>query len=367
MPLLLLLLLLLTVAPASGQRPAAAADSPRPQEPRDFPYARLPVTFGSAAPGVELAGELTLPADSTARAALVLISGSGPQDRNEDLGPAMNHRPFLIISDYLTRAGYAVLRYDDRGVGASGGTFAGATSADFADDARGAVHYLRQRPELAGVAVGMLGHSEGGIVAPLATVAGAAVDFLVLLAAPGMGMDSLLLEQRRLIAGRAILPDDAVMEAAFGYVRRHPERDSAAFASGLRDTILATLPMLDSTVRGAITDPAAFADAYVGQLGGAWMRYSMAYRPEEILGRVRVPVLALNGTLDTQVAPANLAAVERALRAGGNTDVTTALLPGLNHLLQPATTGRPGEYARIPVTVAPAALQRITDWLGARY
>ncbi|THH40448.1 alpha/beta hydrolase family protein [Neolewinella litorea] len=347
--------------------PQITPDTLRPQEPVDFPYFRESVRFPGGADTVELAGELTLPTDAPARALAVLISGSGPQDRNQDLGPVINHRPFLVLSDYLTRRGYGVLRYDERGVGGSTGDFFGATTTDFAEDAAAAVAYLRGRKAFRDVPVGLIGHSEGALVAPMVAAAQTpSVDFLILLAAPGLPLDSLMLDQRQMIAGQTP-PDQPVIRGAFTYVKQHPNLDSAAFVRELKDTILTLLPRLDSTIRKSIYDPATFAATYARSLSSPWIRQFLSLDPTVFLERVRVPVLALNGEKDTQVGINNLEAVAAALDRGGNPDFTTVALPDLNHLLQPALTGHPNEYGSIMTTLDPRVLQQLTDWLDARY
>ena len=337
----------------------------RPQDPADRPYQRQEVTFPGGATDVVLAGEITRPADGPPRAGIVLVSGSGPQDRNEDLGPVINHRPFLVLSDFLTRRGYAVLRYDDRGVAESTGNFATATSADFADDAAAAYRYLRdQLPE--GTPTGLGGHSEGGLILPLVARAEQAVDFLVLLAAPGLPIDELMAEQRRLV-GKGEDPLEPVQMATTAYLKQHPDQDDAAFRAGLNDTIIATIPELPEAMRAAITDPNAFAKTFVNAYAGPWMRYFFAYDPEPALAALRMPVLAINGEKDVQVSPANLTAIADILATAGNEAVATRLIPGANHLLQPAETGLPQEYGQIELTIDPAVLELIADWLDARF
>ncbi|PHK99025.1 alpha/beta hydrolase [Neolewinella marina] len=353
-------------AEGGGDFTPLVSDSLRPQDPTDFPYRREAVRFPGGAPGVELAGELTVPDSGAIRAVAILLTGSGPQDRNEDLGPHINHRPFLVLSDYLTRRGYGVLRYDDRGVGESSGRFSGATSADFAADAAAAVAYLRHLPDVQHLPLGLIGHSEGGLIAPMVVASGAAVDYLILLAAPGLPIDSLMLEQRRMIAGQTT-PDEPVVRGAFTFVRRHPELDSATFVAGLQDTILSLLPQLAPPVRASISDPELFAATYARGLSSAWFRYFLSLDPADYLSQVSVPVLALNGEKDLQVSPGNLTALEESLTRAGNLEVTAIVLPGLNHLFQPATTGHPAEYGAIETTLAPEVLQRIADWLDNRF
>ncbi|MCP9236442.1 S9 family peptidase [Lewinella sp. JB7] len=352
--------------PAGYPTVTGEASGARPQEPTDFPYANHEVTFPGGASGVEIAGTLTLPAAGPPRALLLLVAGSGPQDRNEDLGPPINHRPFLVLSDYLTRRGYGVLRYDKRGVAESTGDYARSTTRDFADDAAAALAFLRGMPDIGKLPTGILGHSEGGIVGPMIAAESADVDFLILLAAPGLAIDSLMLEQRRAITG-TVLPDEPVLSLAYTFTKENGQLDSAAFAEGLRRAVVNALPELPESLRRSITDPETFAKAYVDALSPPWMRYFFTINPASYLRQVTVPVLAVNGTLDRQVDPANLAAIAAALRGAGNRDVAVQLLPGLNHLLQPATTGLPAEYGSIETTIAPEALDLIGQWLDERF
>ena len=341
--------------------------STRPQEPTAFPYTREEVAFPGGAQEVLLAGELTLPESAPPAAVIVLVTGSGPQDRNENLGPPIDHRPFLVLSDYLTRQGYAVLRYDDRGVGKSTGDFAAATSGDFAEDAAAAVGYLRRRPEFKEIPLGILGHSEGGMIAPMVAMASTEVNFLILLAGPGVAIDSLMLDQRRRITG-VTAPDEPVLRAAYAYTKAHLDEDSLAFADGLEAAIFAAIPRLSEAMQSSIVDTTAFAAAYLQAVRSPWMRYFLAFRPAEYLEKVTVPVLAMNGLNDTQVAGTeNLEAVGAALARAGNEDVTLVPLPGVNHLFQPSETGLPSEYSKIETTIDPDVLQRIVAWLDARY
>ncbi len=339
----------------------------RPQEPTTFPYSREEVIFPGGAEDVTLAGELTVPESAAPEAVLLLVSGSGPQDRDEHLGPPIHHRPFLVLSDYLTRQGYAVLRYDDRGIAQSTGDFSASTTADFAEDAAAAVGYLRSRPEFREIPLGILGHSEGGLIAPMVAMASSEVNFIILLAGPGVGIDSLLLDQRRRVSGMTS-PDEPVLRAAYAYTKAHPDQDSLDFARGLEGAIFAAIPSLSDAVRGSITDTTAFAAAFVQAVESPWMRYFVAFRPADFLEKVSVPVLAMNGLNDTQVAgEENLEAVGAALARAGNDDVTLVPLPAINHLFQPSATGLPNEYGQIETTIDLAVLQRIGAWLDARF
>lgn len=341
----------------------------RPQEPKPpFPYRQEEVSFGSAA-GVRLAGTLTLPAGAGPFPAVVLVSGSGAQDRDEEL---LGHRPFAVLADHLTRRGIAVLRYDDRGVGRSTGRFVDATSADFADDARAAVLFLRGRSEVAPGKIGIVGHSEGGMIGPMVAVRTPEVGFLVLLAGPGIPGDSLLMMQARLIAQASGVPAATIERSGRAQARMF----AAVRAGGDSAALRARLRRIGSEVISGLTEeerreaqitPAAM-EANVQQVSTPWFRYFLTYDPRPTLRRVRVPVLALNGSLDLQVPPKeDLAAIAAALREGGNRDVRTIELPGLNHLFQTTTTGSPAEYATIEETMSPSALNAVSAWILERF
>ena len=350
------------VAFARGQSTAAAGPRARPQLPHaPFPYRTEEVRFANPrASGVTLAGTLTLPEGRGPFAAAILITGSGAQDRDETI---FGHKPFAVLADHLTRAGIAVLRYDDRGVGASTGAQAGATSADFATDANAAFAFLAARPEIDRRAIGFIGHSEGGLIGPLATVDNEDVAFLVLMAGPGTNSRALMEAQRRAI-GQA-----AGMSAA--------ELDRSAPIQDLLFTEAAapgSAAEAEARLRAALTDermqaagvPPATRDGMIQRMLDPWFRYFARYDPAPVLARIRVPVLAINGALDRQVVPRdNLAGIRAAM--AGNRDLTAIELPGLNHMFQTARTGGIGEYAEIEETFAPAAMATISGWIKARF
>ncbi len=339
----------------------------RPQEPKPpFPYDSEEVTFGHG--DISLAGTLTLPEGNGPFPAAVLITGSGPQDRDESL---LGHKPFLVLADHLTRAGIAVLRSDDRGVGGSTGSVRNSTSADFAEDAIAAVEFLADRTEIAADRIGLIGHSEGGMVAPLAVVRGADVAYLVHLAGPGVPTSQLLPKQ----AERVALASGTTAEAA---------TSQAALIRELFDVLEADLS--ENETRERLTDigrrQIALQDTGDEKITEQeieeeiseqmevvltpWFRYFAAYDPGPVLSKIEVPVLALNGELDTQVdAKQNLGGMEVLL--AHNKDVTLVSLPGLNHLFQHAETGSPAEYASIEETFAPEVLELISQWILERF
>jgi len=332
---------------------------PRPQEPtRPLPYEELALTIPGGAKDVALACTLTKPKAGGPFGAVVLATGSGPQDRDESI---LGHKPFLVLSDALTRAGLAVLRCDDRGVAASTGRFATATTQDFAQDALAAVAWLRARPEIARDRVGIVGHSEGATVAAIAAAGSRAVAFIVMLAGPALPGRDIEHLQRAWVARRAgeresdIAETRAKWDEAYGIVAAEP--DDAAAKARLR----ALYDGLPAAARADVDRGGGF-EAAASQLLAPWHRAFLALDPRTFLRRVRVPVLALDGERDMQVPPdANLPELRKAL--AGNADVTISELPGLNHLFQPAKTGAPSEYGEIAETMSPAALTLIRDWL----
>lgn len=352
--------------PLNMGRAAPPAVPKRPQEPQPpFPYRSRDVSFESVA-GVRLAGTVLLPQGNGPFPAVVLVTGSGPQNRDEEL---LGHKPFLVIADYLARHGIASLRYDDRGTAQSTGKFSTATSADFADDAEAAVQFLQVQPGIARHHIGIVGHSEGGLIAPMVAARSTDVAFIVLLAGPGIPGDSILLLQTALISAVSGVPDgtvrrnNALNRRLFTAIKA--SRDSADAALRIQQVsaqVIADLPAGEQAL--ATRQVAALATAYLSP----WMQYFLRYDPVPALRGVRVPVLALGGTLDLQVPhKENLSAIEAALQAGGNRDYRAVTLSGLNHLFQSATTGSPAEYASIPETFSPGALATIGDWINARF
>jgi pimeloyl-ACP methyl ester carboxylesterase len=338
----------------------------RPQEPKKpYPYRDKEVTFTNPEAGITLAGTLTLPKSGGPFPAAVLITGSGPEDRDEAV---FGHRPFLVLADYLTRRGIAVLRYDDRGVGKSTGNFAAATSVDFASDAKAAVAYLKTRKEIRVDKIGLIGHSEGGVIAPMVAAESKDVAFIVLMAGTGVPGDQIILEQAALIAKAMGTSEKEVQEArtinrkAFDIIESG--KDSATVASELRTLLLSAANT--SAPTDTQTNEARI-NGQIKQITSPWFRYFLTYDPRPALRKVRCPVLAVNGEKDLQVSPKqNLPEIEAALREGGNKDFTVRELPGLNHLFQTATKGTPGEYAKIEETISPTALTLIGDWILER-
>lgn len=339
----------------------------RPQLPvKPYPYNEEEVTFENKNANIKLAGTLTFPKGGGNYPAVVLVTGSGRQDRDESL---FEHKPFLVIADYLTRNGIAVLRYDDRGVSKSTGNYSAATTEDFASDALSAVEYLKSRKEINSKQIGIIGHSEGGMVTPIAATNSNDVAFIVLLAGPGVSGKDIIIRQTELILKANGTPDDEIKkdinqaEEAYEIINNTP--DSSAAYQKLKN-------MFDKEVAGLSEEDKKKPEyseqnfnQQIATLLSPWFRFFLKFNPQPILENVSVPVLALNGGKDLQVDPEqNLPEIEKALKVGGNKNYKIVELPGLNHLFQKANTGAPSEYGQIEETFSPDALKIMGDWIN---
>ena len=335
------------------------------QEPiRPFPYSEEEVMFENG--DVTLSGTFTKPKNGKIYPVVILISGSGPQDRDEAV---LGHKPFLVLSDFLTRKGIAVLRYDDRGFGKSTGNFSEATSTDFALDVESATNYLISRDDIDKNHIGLIGHSEGGLIAPMVASRNKNIDFIILMAGTGIRGDSLLLLQQELI-GKSIGMTNAqlrssnkINKGAFSIIVENKDKNEvdAELTSYLKNT-LSSIP--DAELPTGISKDSSFIKTQVNILTNPWMRYFLSYNPATALEKVTCPVLAINGSKDLQVpAKENLSAIENALQKGGNKNITLKEFPGLNHMFQESETGSPTEYAQIEQTISPVVLEEIYNWI----
>jgi len=341
----------------------------RPQEPKNFPYVQEEVKFVNSKDSVTLAGTLTLPKDKKAGKIVILVTGSGPQNRNEEI-KQFHHSSFLVLSDWLTRQGIAVLRYDDRGIGSSTGNFKKATSADFAKDAAAAVDYISSRADLKGMEIGILGHSEGGMIAPMVAENDSRVKFIVLLAGPGAPIDELMTMQSRKIQELNKVPQNIIdlnvtaQRRAYAYMKTHAYKSNAAMESELQQIMEEEIGKYPAEALEGST-PKAMAQQQVQSFLTPWFRYFICYIPAEHISKVKCPVLAMNGTLDMQVdAQQNLPAIEAALKKGKNKKYEIVPMPGLNHLMQKAPTGNPDEYGQIEETMNEAAMKKVNTWVN---
>lgn len=348
--------------PLTLTRLAPGAQAARPRRPQEEAIASAPLPYRTddlafanpSAAGVKLSATLTLPKGPGPFPAVLLIAGSGPQTRDENL---LGHKVFLVLADCLTRQGLAVLRYDKRGIGRSSGDASAATTADFASDAAAAVAYLRSRPDVDPRRVGLIGHSEGGEIAPMVAAKDPSLAFIVMMAGPGVPGRELIPEQgRRIALANGASPAEADRLSAL-------ERLAVDAVAGAKTSSEAKVKVR-AVLDGADPKPSPqVADAAMQMAALDWMRFFLAYDPAPALREVQVPVLALNGSLDVQVPPSqNLPPIRAALAA--DRDVTVIEMPGLNHLFQHAATGSPAEYGGIEQTLAPELLQTLSDWIG---
>jgi pimeloyl-ACP methyl ester carboxylesterase len=339
----------------------------RPQEPvKPYPYRSEEVTFANAAHKITLAGTLTLPQKGDKFPVVVLITGSGPQDRDETFS---GHKPFLVLADYLTKQGIAVLRYDDRGVGKSTGNYTQATSKDLATDVASAVAYLKTRADIDPKKIGLAGHSEGGIIAPLvANQLKKDVAFMVLLAGTGTsGLEVNVMQAKEFRPFK--VNDEAKYEKA---VRKAFELASAKgdikeVRKKLKAYYVDNLGVIFPPLLGASPMQAnQVIDQVVKKATSRWSRFFNSYNPADEIAKVSCPVLSINGSKDTQVpAKVHQAGIRQALIKGKNKDFKVVELPGLNHLFQECETGKMNEYSKIEQTFAPEAMKLVGDWILA--
>ena len=334
---------------------AELAPPRRPQNPmKPYPYREEEVTYKNPAASIALAATITIPQGKGPFPAVLLMSGSGPHDRDETL---MGHKPFLVLADYLTRKGIVVLRADKRGVGKSGGDYSKAVMADFASDADAGVAYLKTRAEVDPHKIGLVGHSEGAIEAPMAAVHNPDVAFVVMMAGTGVPGNELLPEQARLIeqgAGRTpseIDKDLGQQHDMLATLEQDKNKDQAAVEKDLREKLTGKMPDAQLTMQlKVVTSP--------------WFRGLLDYDPAPTLAKLTCPVLVLNGSKDLQVPPEqNLPPIRKALEAAGNKNFEIDELPGLNHLFQTASTGAISEYGQIEETISPIAMEKVARWI----
>ncbi len=338
----------------------------RPQTPQPpFDYDSEELKIKNEAGNSVLAGTLTTPAGAGPFPVVVMISGSGPQDRDETI---YGHKPFFVIADHLAKAGIAVFRYDDRGVGQSQGVFTTATSADFASDVNAILDRLKKHAKVDPQRIVLAGHSEGGIVAPMVASARDDVAGLILLAGTGVDGEKITLSQSRIIAAGAGAPpeilqiQDQLLVRLFARIEQQQDFDQA-FLDGLVEELTQALPEelresanLEALVRQS---PA--------KLDSPWFKFFAAHDPGKVLEKISCPVLIVIGEKDTQVDPKlNLPPMKAALARAGNEDVEVREMPGLNHLFQKCENGLPTEYLQIEETISPEVLDLIADWLGQR-
>jgi hypothetical protein len=344
------------VFPLVLEKRTTPVDYTRPQDPvAPYPYQAEEVTFSNEGAGITLGGTLTYPESDDSLTAVILISGSGAQNRNEEV---MGHRPFLVLADHLSRAGIAVLRYDDRGVGESGGDPQTATSADYATDVEAAIAYLNSQQLVKIHHIGLIGHSEGGIIAPMVAEKNTDVDFIVMMAGPGCRGDEILMQQTE-----AIMRAKGMNEQSLAQLL-NLNRSLYDLVINAGQTEEAEAQMKQLLISAGLGEQESIAQA--AALLNPWFIFFLSHDPVPVLEKISIPVLAINGDLDLQVLAAlNLPAIEKALISGGNQQFTVKLFTGLNHLFQHARTGLMDEYSTIEETISPEVLDFISTWIGA--
>ena len=334
----------------------------RPQEPQPpYSYRTEDVKFSNEKAGITLAGTLTLPQEGSKFPAVILLTGSGPQNRDEEL---MEHKPFLVIADYLTRNGIAVLRFDDRGTAQSEGDFKSSTSFDFATDGEAAFKYLKTRKEINPKKIGLLGHSEGGIISFAITAKNKDIAFVVSLAGTGIKGDSLMLKQVE-----AISKSQGVAEA--NWEKEKPalrkrfalltqDKDASEIEKELREEVQKSAPyMLNNEAMQKQME------SQIKAMTTPWYLYFMRYDPATDLKNIKCPVLVLNGDKDIQVdATVNVKAIKESIESNGNKQVTTKVYAGLNHLFQHCRTCTLNEYGQLEETISPEVLHDIAEWIA---
>lgn len=338
----------------------------RPQEPKPpFSYYTEDVVFKNEKAGVTISGTLSLPSNSSIYPVVILISGSGPQNRDEEL---LGHKPFLVLADYLTKQGIGVLRYDDRGVSRSTGDFKTATTNDFAQDVRAAVAYLKSRKEVS--KIGLIGHSEGGMIAPMVAAHNNDIAYIVLLAGPGTRCDELLLKQQELIgkangeSAKDLALGKEINTKIFALINKHKDQSKLNKAiTKYLNTILKKHP--EALPKDKSADQ--YIDEEIKSISSPWMLYFLRHDPTPFLRKVKCPTLALNGAKDLQVPSMdNLTAIKNTLTKAGNKAVTIKEYSDLNHLFQHCTTGSPVEYPTIEETMSVEVLQDVVKWIKDR-
>ena len=335
----------------------------RPQEPQPpFPYRSEEVTVRNERDEINLAGTLTLPEKGTKFPAVVMVTGSGAQNRDEEI---MGHKPFFVIADYLTRNGIAVLRCDDRGTAASQGTHATATNEDFATDTEAMVNYLRSRKEINAKKIGIIGHSAGGIIAFIVAQKDPSIAFVVSLAGAGVRGDSLMLKQVELISKSQGMPD-AVWQGMKPSIRNRYAilQQTDKTPEELQKELYADVTKTMSPEQLKDLNTIQQLSAQISSMTSPWYLHFMRYDPAQDLKKLKCPVLALNGEKDIQVdAAMNLAAIQERITGNGNKNVTVKAYPNLNHLFQTCEKGTLAEYGQLEETINPEVLKDIIEWI----
>ena len=338
----------------------------RPQTPsKPYPYIEEEVSYINKIDGNKLAGTLTLPSAKGKFPAVLLITGSGAQDRNETI---LGHQPFLVLADYLTRRGIAVLRVDDRGIGGSELGNRNVTSRNYAGDVLTGVEYLKTRQEINPKKIGLIGHSEGGMIAPMVAADSKDVAFIIMLAGLGQTGEEIIYKQDELSV-KSNVSDPVVVAQIMPAIKNllailKSDADNQLAVKQINEAFTTQLNEIPENNKADFNSFTNSIKTGLPSLMSPWFRYFLAFNPRPILQKVKVPVLALNGENDTQVpAKENLEGINEALKSTGNKDFTVKSFPKLNHLFQTSQTGLVEEYGTIEETTAPIVLETISNWI----
>jgi uncharacterized protein len=335
----------------------------RPQEPKSIiSYDVEEVKYSNLTADATLAGTLTVPRSEKPSPAVLLIAGSGPIDRNETV---FGHKPFLVLADHLTKQGFVVLRVDKRGIGQSTGNYDVATTEDFAADALAGVEYLKTRKEVDAKQIGLIGHSEGGLIAPMIAVRSNDIAFIVLMAGPCVTGEEILYAQEALISRAMGVTEEQIshqcdfQRRVLSVIKNESDLEKAEKLLGeIVAKQLANLPEEEQQTSAKIME------AQIKRCNSKWLRYYLTCDPATSLKQLRIPVLVINGELDSQVSPEqNLPVAAKILEEAGNRNYKIIKFPKLNHFFQTCETGSVLEYGKIEETIAPAVLDTLSDWI----
>jgi uncharacterized protein len=338
----------------------------RPQEPKaPFPYTIEEISFLNPIEKNKLSGTLTLPGGKGPFPAAILISGSGQQNRDSEV---FGHKPFWVIADYLSRNGIAVLRFDDRGVGDSEGDLEHATSENFADDVIGGIQFLMSRKDIHPKKIGLIGHSEGGMIAPIAASKSMGVAWMVLMAGLGTSGEKVLIDQTELISRASGMSEELIAVSLktntflYDIIKNveDPNHRKEQLLVGLQESFNSN----PQTAELEEIQKNQLIEAQLNMISSPWFAYFLNYQPEKFLTGFKKPVLVLNGTLDLQVPyEANTQGIKKALEKGGNKKVTVTIFEKMNHLFQNSETGNLSEYEENETTFEREALEEILRWI----
>ncbi len=338
--------------------------SARPQEPKGaISYGEEEVKYSNLTEDAILAGTLTLPRSEKPSPAVLLIAGSGPNDRDETV---FGHKPFWVLADHITKKGFVVLRVDKRGVGQSTGNYSVSTTEDFADDVLAGVAYLKTRKEVDAERIGLIGHSEGGLIAPMVAVRSSDVAFIVLMAGGSVTGEATLYAQEALISRAMGVTEEQLghqldfQKQVLSIIINEPDLKKAE--NLLREMIavrVANLPIEEQRASAAVME------AQLKRLNSQWFRYFLTYDPATSLKQLKIPVLAIYGELDVQVpSKQNLPIITKLLEESGNRHYKIIELPKLNHFFQTCESGSILEYGKMEETLAPVVLDTLTSWIS---